>query len=342
MATQKAIVLQGLKKAALVTDRPIPKLRPGYILVDVKAVALNPTDWKHREFLNTPGCLSGCDYAGLVAEVGTGYTKKWQRGDRICGVTHGANSLQQEDGAFAEKVVVKADVQMRIPNQMSFEDACTLGVAMVTVAQGLYQGLHLNLPTEPTTSGEPVLIYGGSSAMGTIGIQFAKLSGYTPITACSPKNFDLVKSMGAVEVFDYRAPDCAEQIKKYTSNNLKLLWDSISSDASVKICSNILAPGGIYGALDPVKLPRDDVKLSHTLAYLGLGEPVEKRGTKWEDNAKDFEFFKGWVPMAESLLAEGKIKIHPTRVGKGLEGVLDGMDFMKEGKVSGAKLVYTI
>lgn len=175
MATQKAIVLQGQKTAALVTDRPIPKLRPGYILVDVKAVALNPTDWKHREFINTPGCLSGCDFAGIVAEVGTGYTKQWQKGDRICGFAHGGNSLQAEDGTFAEKIVVKADLQMRIPDNMSFEDASTFGVAIATVGQGLYQALHLNFPTNPSTSGEPVLIYGGSSAMGTIGIQFAKL-----------------------------------------------------------------------------------------------------------------------------------------------------------------------
>lgn len=175
MATQKAIVLQGGTSAALVTDRPIPRLRPGYVLVDVKAVALNPTDWKHRERINTPGALSGCDYAGVVAETGTGYSKDWKKGDRICGFVHGGNELEKEDGAFAEKIVVKADVQMRIPDNMSFEDAATLGVAVVTVGQGLYQGMGLNYPNDPSTSGDYILIYGGSSAMGTAGVQFAKL-----------------------------------------------------------------------------------------------------------------------------------------------------------------------
>jgi len=177
MAAQKAVILQGNGKAGVVADRPIPKLRPGYVLVNVKAVALNPTDWKHREspVLNNPGCLSGCDYAGVVAEVGPGCTKQWKKGDRICGFTHGGNNLQREDGAFAQKIVAKADIQIKIPDHMSFEEAATLGVAIVTVGQGLYEAMGLNFPNKPSKDGEFILIYGGSSAMGTMGLQFAKL-----------------------------------------------------------------------------------------------------------------------------------------------------------------------
>lgn len=175
MATQRAIVMQGDQKVALVTDRLIPKLRPGYVLVEVKAVALNPTDWQHKHYINTPGALMGCDYAGIVAEVGTGYSKEWKKGDRICGFVHGGNKLQLEDGAFAEYIVAKADIQMKIPDDMSFEAAATLGVAVISAGQGLYEGMGLDLPIEPISSGEPILIYGGSSAMGTMGIQLAKL-----------------------------------------------------------------------------------------------------------------------------------------------------------------------
>lgn len=103
MATQKAIVLQGEPgQAKLVTDRPLPRHRPGYLLVDVKAVALNPTDWKHIDGHNAKGSLSGCDYAGVVKETGKGYTKDWKVGDRIAGFAHGGNELEKEDGAFAE------------------------------------------------------------------------------------------------------------------------------------------------------------------------------------------------------------------------------------------------
>lgn len=175
MATQKAIVIKGLKKAALVTDRPIPKLRPGYILVKVSAVALNPTDWKHIDIIAPPGALSGCDYAGVVEEVGSGYNKDWKRGDRICGMCHGGDETQLENGAFAEHVVVKADVQMRIPDNRSDEEAATLGVGFLTVGQGIFQHMKLPLPTQPAKTPETILIYGGSSATGTLGIQLATL-----------------------------------------------------------------------------------------------------------------------------------------------------------------------
>lgn len=176
MPTQRALVLQGEPgKAALVTDRPYPRHRPGFIYVDVKAVALNPTDWKHIDRLNFPGLLSGCDYAGVVAELGEGYTKDWKVGDRIAGFVTGANELEPEDGAFAERIAAKADVAIRIPDNLSFEEAATLGVGIITVGQGLYQQLGLAWPSKPADGGEYVLIYGGSSATGTLGIQFAKL-----------------------------------------------------------------------------------------------------------------------------------------------------------------------
>lgn len=157
------------------TDRSIPDLRPGYLLVKVSAVALNPTDWKHIEFAAPPGALIGCDYAGIVEETGTGYDKNWKKGDRICGLCHGGDETQFENGAFAEHIVVKADVQMKIPDQMSDEEAATVGVGFTTVGQGLFQSLKLPLPSQPAKSPETILIYGGSTATGTLRIQLAKL-----------------------------------------------------------------------------------------------------------------------------------------------------------------------
>ena len=123
----------------------------------------------------TPGALSGCDYAGIVEEVGSAVTKPWKKGDHVCGFGHGAHTLEPEDGAFAEHVVVKGDLQLRIPKHLSFEEASTLGVGIFTVGQAMYQSLRLPLPTEPAKEPFPVLIYGGSTATGTLAIQFAKL-----------------------------------------------------------------------------------------------------------------------------------------------------------------------
>lgn len=76
----------------------VPRLRDNYILVETYAVALNPTDWKHVDYLASPGARVGCDYAGTVLEVGSGVTKDLKIGDRVAGFCHGSNSVGHEDG----------------------------------------------------------------------------------------------------------------------------------------------------------------------------------------------------------------------------------------------------
>lgn len=79
-----------------------------------------------------------------------------------------------EDGAFAEQIVVKADVQMRIPAHLGFEEAASLPVGVFTCGQGLVQQMGLRWPGVEGEK-EWVLIYGGSSATGTLALQFASL-----------------------------------------------------------------------------------------------------------------------------------------------------------------------
>lgn len=133
MATNRAVEILGPREARVVTNRPKPRLRDEYILIKVSAIALNPTDWKHVDFMAPKGALSGCDYAGVVEEVGARVKKPFKKGDRVCGMCHGANMLQLEDGAFAEYIVAKGNIQMMIPPQMRFEEAATLGVGVVTI-----------------------------------------------------------------------------------------------------------------------------------------------------------------------------------------------------------------
>ncbi|KAK5054512.1 hypothetical protein LTR84_001403 [Exophiala bonariae] len=342
MTTQKAVVSSGPGKAELSTNRPIPTTRPGYVLVDVKAVALNPTDWKHIDFIAPPNCVLGCDYAGVVAETGEGYDKQWKVGDRICGFVHGGNSLQNDDGSHQEKLVAKADIQIRIPDSLTFAEAATLGVAAITCGQGLFQSLGLNFPNNPKNDGEPILIYGGSSAMGTMGVQLAKLAGYKVISTSSPSNFALVKSFGADEVFDYSDPDCASKIKDYLNGKPRLAWDCISLEGSAKICADVLSGDGVYGSLYPVAFPRTDIPHKFTLGYTCFGEPVHKNETKINANPDDFVFMKEWIKVFEQLLADGKLSLHPLKVNHGLENVLDGVDLLRKNKVSGQKLVYIL
>lgn len=88
MTTQRAVKIVEKGVVKVVTDVPIQNVRKGKVLVKVKAVALNPTDWKHVWNIPDLGTTVGCDFAGVVEEVGPGDTK-YQKGDRITGFVHG-------------------------------------------------------------------------------------------------------------------------------------------------------------------------------------------------------------------------------------------------------------
>ncbi|KXT03772.1 hypothetical protein AC578_760 [Pseudocercospora eumusae] len=343
----KAITIHGNK--AKISEVPVPKLRPTYILTKVDSIALNPTDWKH---INTKraaeGCISGSDFSGTVVEVGSEVSKAFKPGDRIACTTHGANASEPEDGCFSEYAVAKGDLCVLLPDRLSFEAAATFPLGVSTVGQGLYQqGLKLNLPTDPTKNDETVLIYGGSSATGSLAIQFAKLSGYKVLTTCSPHNNEFVKSLGADAVYDYKDSNCGKNINKDTKDSLKLIWDTISLEGSAKVCAEALSSdstGTKYWNIRPVKLPgRDGVDQGFTLMYTIFNEAFSKAGRETPAKQEDFDFAKKFFNITQNLLAEGKLKTHPEKVGeKGLEGALKGMEDMKNDKVSANKLVYRV
>ncbi|KAJ5455300.1 Polyketide synthaseenoylreductase [Penicillium sp. IBT 31633x] len=340
----KALITTEPKTLSLVTNQPLPKLRDDYMLVKTVSVGLNPTDWKHASYVSPPGILVGCDYAGIVEAVGKDVQKKFAKGDRVCGFAHGCNSVQPEDGAFAEYIVVKGDIQMKIPEHLSFHEAAALGVGIITVGQGLYQSLKLALPTEPIKDATPILIYGGSTATGTLAIQFAKLSGYKVLTTCSPHNFDLVRNLGADEVYDYNDPEAPAIIRKATNNNLKLVFDCISLKSSAAFCDEALSTdGGEYSALLSVKIERANVNDRFTLGYTAVGEEFNIGGVSYPAKPEDKAHAAKFVDIAESLLAQGKIKVHPIKIGaNGLAGVIEGLSLLRDNKVSGEKLIYNV
>lgn len=196
----------------------------------------------------------------------------------------------------------------------------------------------------------PLLIYGGSTATGSLAIQYAKLSGLTVVVTCSPRNFDYVKSLGADAAYDYNSPSCSKDIKEYTKDQVKHVFDCISEGNSTKISLEAMSSaGGVYSTLlylDEQVITRinKDVELKTTLAYTVVGESFKYRVNEIPAVPADFEFGKTFWELSSRLLADGKVKVHkPTvnKFGKGLEGVTLGMQNMREGKVSAEKLVFT-
>ncbi|KFY29330.1 hypothetical protein V491_00094 [Pseudogymnoascus sp. VKM F-3775] len=213
---------------------------------------------------------------------------------------------------------------MRLPKNINFEDASTIGLGAITVGQGLFQknkGLGLEFPGEGNGNGEWVLIYGGSTATGTLGIQWAKQAGYKV------------------------DPSSASKIRELTGNKLRYAWDTNGDDASAKHCADALSSeaGAHFGTILMNKAPRDDVKTTGTTMYTIFGESFFKVGMDFPASKDDFEFGKMWFNLTEKLVAEGKVVAHPAKVGNGgLEGVLQGLNDIKNGKVSGQKLVYNL
>ncbi|EMD00417.1 hypothetical protein BAUCODRAFT_62221 [Baudoinia panamericana UAMH 10762] len=338
------IKLSALGQAAFVRDRPVPQPRPGYILVKTKAVALNPIDWMQIDTFPAPNALLGRDYSGVIEAVGAGVTStKFRKGDRVCGYVLGGDHLSPENGAFAEYVLAKAEVgQFHIPASMGFEEAATLGSAVITGMCGLYLKLGLQ-EGAGAGNGEFILIYGGSTASAAMGIQMAVRSGYTVITTCSPHNKSFVESLGAHHIFDYRSPDCAASIRELTADKLKYLWDTIATLSTAAFCAGVMSSeGGHYVSL----LPSTSLAPAKFMdATQCLGEYFEYGPARLPvpvDPAA-FMFMKARGESVEQMLEARELRPHVVEVGEGgLAGVLDGVDHLRKRVVSARKLVYRI
>lgn len=148
----------------------------------------------------------GCDVAGTVEAVPPGSTK-FRVGDRVFGCN--ANNGFQDYVALEDRLIAK------IPDDMAYREVVGFGLCSATSAMFLFgkNYLHLDRPSLGTSKKvKSVLIWGGSSAVGSNAIQLATAAGYDIITTCSERNFDYVKSLGAVNAFDYSDRDVAETI----------------------------------------------------------------------------------------------------------------------------------
>ncbi|QQK46758.1 Polyketide synthase, enoylreductase [Penicillium digitatum] len=330
MTTQSAIIVQGPGCATLAENVPLPVLPDDYILVKTKAVALNPTDWRHIDFVPCTGATVGCDYSGIVEAIGRSVNKAFKKGDRVAGFVHGSNAVRLNGGAFAQYVIAKGDLQILIPESMSFEAA----------------SMELPIPGDQASeSGDTsILIYGGATATGTLAIQLAKLSGLRVVTTCSEANRSFMFELGADAVFDYHDPLVGEQIREDTDDTLEFVLDTISTPQSAAICSAaISSAGGSYNALLDVSSAREDVDSHVSMAYDILGEPYCMGTNSISPDSTDLEFGIKWWEVAQKLLEERRIHPHPYQVKPGgLAGVLAGLQILREGKVRTSKLVYWV
>ncbi|KAK9598798.1 Trans-enoyl reductase fsl5 [Aspergillus fumigatus] len=177
-SSQPAIIESDDGTLGLRNDVQMPSLEDDMILVKNAFVALNPIDTKMVGKLASPGAIAGKDFAGEVVSIGPKVqtAAPIKPGDRICGAVPGMHSLTPAVGAFAQYVGATDLTAIKIPEYMSLEEAVTLGSGIGTIGLALFKSLDVpGSPWLPADKPVDVLVYGGSTATGTLAIQLLKL-----------------------------------------------------------------------------------------------------------------------------------------------------------------------
>ncbi|OJJ86553.1 zinc-binding alcohol dehydrogenase family protein [Aspergillus glaucus CBS 516.65] len=320
--------------------QPAPYTPPGPNELHIRnaAVAINPIDWHLQTKANFPltyPTILGHDVAGTVAEVGSSVTN-FKPGDRVLAHAMSMATQRPQDGAFQLYTTVLENVAAKIPESLAFEEAVVLPLGVSTAAAGLFQKdyLALGLPSvESVATGKTVLVWGGASSVGVNAIQLAVAAGYEVVTTASPRNFDLMRSLGASAVFDYRSETVVEDIiSALQGKELAGVYDTIHTGGALQNCLAVLD-----------KLQTRVVVVTVWPVSEELGTDVEVKSVyaiSIKDNEVGRAVYNDYLPQA---LAEGKFVAAPAPrvVGKGLEAIQTGIDEWGKG-VSAEKIVVSL
>src|SRR5258707_3899716 len=229
----KAFVVDryGRKSGIRAGNMPEPELREDDVLVQIHAAGVNPLDSKIRdgEFkLILPYRLPlilGNDVAGVVVRVGS-RVRRFKPGDEVY-----ARPDKDRIGTFAEFIAMNEDAVALKPKNLTMEEAASIPLVGLTAWQVLIERANLK-------KGQKVLIHAGSGGVGTFAIQLAKHIGATVATTTSTANVDLVKSLGADVVIDYKKEDFEKVLSGYD-----VVLNSLGKDTLEKSL-NVLKPCG--------------------------------------------------------------------------------------------------
>ncbi|MER9117839.1 NADP-dependent oxidoreductase [Mesorhizobium sp. M0601] len=320
------------KKGALrLAEMPEPELQDSDVLVEVHAAGVNLLDSKVKtgEFklilpYRRPFIL-GHDVAGKVIRVGS-QVSKFKAGDEVY-----ARPRDGRIGTFAEFIAVnEADVALK-PENLSMEEAASIPLVGLTAWQTLIERANLK-------KGQKVFIQAGSGGVGTFAIQLAKHLGATVATTASAASADLVKSLGADVVVDYRKDDFEKVLSGYdvvlNSQDAKTLEKSL----------RVLKPGGklisISGPPD-AEFAREkglNLMLRLVLRFLsrGIRAKAKRRGVQ-------FSFLFMWaqgdqLSKITALIEAGAIRPVVDRVFP-FEATNDALAYVETGRAKGKVVI---
>ena len=319
------------KEKLQLTEIAEPTVKENEVLVEIHAAGVNLLDTKIKTgefkiFLPYKRPLTnGHDMAGVVVKVGAGVAA-FKVGDEVY-----SRVGDYRIGTFAEYISVKENDLALKPKNLTMVEAASIPLVGLTVWQALVESANLK-------KGQKVFIQAGSGGVGTFAIQFAKNLGATVATTTSTANIEMVKSLGADVVIDYKKEDFEKVLKDYdvvlNSQDAKTLEKSL----------RILKPGGklisISGPPDTDFAAQMDLPWYLKLVMKLLSFGVKKRAKRLNVNYS-FLFMKAegnQLNEITALIESGKIRPVIDKVFP-FEQTNDAMAYVETGRAKGKVVI---
>jgi NADPH:quinone reductase-like Zn-dependent oxidoreductase len=270
--------------------KPVPQADE--VLIKIHVASINSRDWRMMRanpffirlmpggFLQPKNKILGGDVAGRVEAIGNN-VKQFKPGDEVFGYLPSATGR----GTFAEYVCANENAIALKPTNLTFEQAAAVPLAAMTALQGLRDKGNVQ-------PGQKVLINGASGGVGTFAVQIAKAFGAEVTAVCSARNLEMVCSIGADHVIDYKAEDFTQNGKKYdlilAVNGYHPILDYLRALKPEGIC--VVAGGSMFQLFQATSRGRQSSK----------NGSQKTRIVSLEQNQKDLIFIK-------ELLEYGKV-----------------------------------
>ncbi|PGH33750.1 hypothetical protein GX50_03407 [[Emmonsia] crescens] len=347
MSTNYAAFLVGHKRKPLSVDEAEDRYPDeNEIVVKNAAVAINQLDWKMQDspwvMFGYPLIL-GVDVAGEVVGVGSEVTR-FRIGDRVLGHALSFATEDERHAGFQNYTILFSNMASPIPPSLPFESAVVLPLGVSTASAALFHEDGLALPKpclNPAKTFTTVLIWGGTSSVGSNAIQLAVAAGCDVIVTASPKGFDAVKRLGAVQAVDYNDGSVIEKLKEaFRGRRLAGALDAIGTDKTFKQTAEAVSQiDGVKTLTSTIDYFEDVWLPSGVTGKAVLA--VSIRGLEDEDEKKNVGkmVYEDFLPDA---LKAGKYHIAPDPLiaGNGLEVIQAALETSK--RTPGKKVVVRI
>lgn len=266
-----------------VVEVPTPSPGEGQVLVEMKAVGVNPLDHKLRSGvrpLPADGApyRPGFDGAGIVADVGPG-VEGLVVGDRVV--------VERTSGTYASHVVAAADALTPLPEGVTFEQGAALGIPVATAYQSL-RSLGVG-------EGSTLLIHGGSGGVGQAAVQLAGIWGATTVATASEPNHERLRELGAIPVT--YGPGLAERVREAAPQGVDRFLDAVGTDEALEVSLELAEdPQHVATLVQGARAAELGIQ-----GYSGGNpEPLTPQQVQWREEA---------VPAVLQLVADGRFEV---------------------------------